>query len=326
MRTTTQKIRLLIVVILLSGLPIGSSFGAKKGGDAAAEHAKKGIELTQQKQYDAAVVEFTAAIQADPKNARLYASRGAALRAAGMAIAGTDQGNSQAKLQQALADCAKAIEVAPNDFFGYMERSQVELSLYQYDAALADANKTIELKPDEPTGYKFRGFAYIGLSQWDKAVEDFTSAIQKKPDDMQNYDKRAQAYRGLKQYDQAIADYTTVLTQNPNDAETLIKRGFTYASKQDYEKAIPDYEAALKIKGEANDYETVQRLQYARAMLAAQNAPQPTPTPAPTPEPKGLITPLNIGIALAIILIVAIIIKVVSTRGKPEPTTSSRIR
>ena len=97
-----------------------------------------------------------------------------------------------------------------------------------------------------------------------------------------------------------------------------MKRGFTYASKEDYEKAIADYEAALKIKGEANDYETVQRLQYARAMLAAQNAPSPTPTPAPTPEPRGLMTPLNIGIALGLILIVAIIIKVVSTRGKTE--------
>jgi tetratricopeptide (TPR) repeat protein len=325
MRITTQQISLLTVVILLSGVSVGSVWGAKKG-NAGAEHATKGVELVQQKQYDAAVAEFTAAIQADPKNARLYASRGAALRAAGMALAATDQANSQAKLQQALADCAKAIEVTPNDFFGYMERSQVELSLYQYDAALADANKTIELKADESTGYKFRGFAYIGLSQWDKAIADFTSAIEKKPDDMQNYDKRAQCYRQLKQYDPAIADYTTVLTQNPNDPETLIKRGFTYASKQDYEKAIADYEAALKIKGEANDYETVQRLQYARAMLAAQNAPSPTPTPAPTPEPRGLMTPLNIGIALGLILIVAIIIKLVSTRGKTETPTSSRIR
>lgn len=325
MRTTTDQMRLLIVVILLSGLSLGPVFGAKKG-NAAAEHATKGIELVGQKQYDAAVAEFSAAIQADPKNGRWYANRGAALRAAGMAIAGTDQGNSQAKLQQALADCAKAIELTPNDYFGYMERSQVELSLYQYDAALADANKTIELKADEPTGYKFRGFAYIGLTQWDKAIADFSSAIEKKPDDMQNYDKRAQSYRGLKQYDQAIADYTTVLTQNPNDAETLIKRGFTYASKQDYEKAIPDYEAALKIKGESNDYETVQRLQYARSMLAAQNAPPPTPTPAPTPEPRGLITPLNIGIALAVILIIAIVLKVVSTRAKTEPPTSTRIR
>src|SRR5947199_6563144 len=108
MRTTTQQMRLLTVVILLSGLWTGSLFGAKKGNDAA-EHAKKAIELVQQKQYDAAVAEFTVAIQADPKNGRLYANRGAALRAAGMAIATTDQGNSQAKLQQALADCAKAI-------------------------------------------------------------------------------------------------------------------------------------------------------------------------------------------------------------------------
>ena len=325
MRTTTDQVRLLIVVTLLSGMGVGPLWGAPKKAPAGADHAAKGAELVQQKQYDAAVAEFTEAIKADPKNGRNYANRGAALRAAGNALAATDQGNSQAKLQQALADCAKAIELTPTDFFGYMERSQVEITLLQFDEALADANKTIELKPDEPNGYKFRGFAYIGLSQWDKAVADFTSAIEKKPDDLQNYDKRAQAYRALKQYDQAVADYATVLSKNPNDAETMIKRGYTYALKQDYEKAIPDYEAALKIKGEANDYETVQRLQYARSQLAAQNAPPPSPTPAPTPEKPGLVTPLNIGIVLALILIIAIVIKVV-TRGKPEPTTSSRIR
>ena len=324
MRTTTNQIRLLIVVILLSAPGVAPLWAAAKKGNAAAEHASKGVELVQQKQYDAAVTEFTAAIQADPKNARYYASRGAALRAAAVAIAATDQGNSQAKLQQALADCAKAVELAPNDYFSYMERSQVELSLYQYDAALADANKTIELKADEPTGYKFRGFAYIGLTQWDKAVADFTSAIEKKPDDMQNYDKRAQCYRELKQYDQAIADYNTILARDPNNADALAKRGYTYALKQEYEKAIADDEAALKLN--PADEQTVSRLQYARTMLAAQNAPPPTPTPAPTPEPRGLVTPLNVGILLAAVLIIAIVVKIVRDRSKPEPPTSSRIR
>ena len=75
-----------------------------------------------------------------------------------------------------------------------------------------------------------------------------------------------------------------------------------------------------------DDYETVQRLQYARGMLAAKNAPPPTATPSPTPASGGLFTPLNIGIALAVILILAVVIKLV-TRGKDEtPTSSMRIR
>jgi hypothetical protein len=91
---------------------------------------------------------------------------------------------------------------------------------------------------------------------------------------------------------------------------------------QEYEKAIPDYEAALKIK--PDDYDTVQRLQYARGMLAAKNAPPPTPTPTPTPTGPGLFSPLNIGIAVIVLIIIAAVVRGL-TRGKPEPT-SSRIR
>ena len=85
--------------------------------------------------------------------------------------------------------------------------------------------------------------------------------------------------------------------------------------KQDYEKAIADYQQALKLK--PDDYDTVQRLQYAQSMLAAKNAPPPTPTPK---EKPGLITPVNIGIVLALIIVIAVVLRFV-TRGKAEPTS-----
>jgi tetratricopeptide (TPR) repeat protein len=113
-----------------------------------------------------------------------------------------------------------------------------------------------------------------------------------------------------------------ILQKDPNNTEILTKRGYTYSLMEEYEKAIPDYEAALKIK--PDDYDTVQRLQYARGMLAAKNAPPVTATPTPTPAGPGLFTPLNIGIAIIVILIIAAVVRAV-TRGKPE-VTSGRIR
>src|SRR5207302_3403624 len=136
------------------------------------------------------------------------------------------------------------------------------------------------------------------------------------------YDRRAWANRNLKQFDAAAADYTLLITKNPNDTESLVRRGATYASMTEYEKAIADYEAALKIKPE--DFDTVQRLQYARGMLAAKNAPPVAATPTPTPSGPGLFTPINIGIAIVVIIIIAAVVRAF-TRGKPE-VTSSRIR
>jgi tetratricopeptide (TPR) repeat protein len=134
-----------------------------------------------------------------------------------------------------------------------------------------------------------------------------------------NYDQRALAKRSLKHYDDAIVDYTTEIEKNPTYEQAYARRGYTYALMQQYEKAVVDYQAALKIK--PDDYETVQRLQYAQGRIADRNAPPPTP--APPPE-KG------IGMFWWIIIIVTIgafaaTIWRMVTRGKPD-VTSNRIR
>ena len=244
----------------------------QKSPGGAASHMQRGIELAQQKNYDAAVAEFTKAIEANPKDARGYTNRGTAYRQAAQAAqAAGDSAGAGTRYSSALADFSKAIEVAPKDEVAYRERGMTAVMQNQFDAAMPDFDKAIELKPDDAFTYKFRGFAEVGLNQWDKAVADFTTAIQKQPDDPQNYDRRAWANRNLKNYDAAVADYTLLIQKDPNDAEHLVKRGATYTSLQQYENAVADYQAALKIK--PDDYDTVQRLQYVQGMLQAKNAP-----------------------------------------------------
>jgi tetratricopeptide (TPR) repeat protein len=304
--------------------------GAKPAKGGGANHIQRGIQLAQEKHFDAAAVEFGKAITDNPKDPRGYANRGTAYRqGARTAIAAGDSEGASTRYQAALADFAKYIELAPKDASGYEEHGQTLSELKQYDAALADFNKALELKPDDINGIKFRGFAEIGLNQWDKAVADFSAVIQKKPDDLLSYDRRALAYRSMKpaNYDAAIADYTFLITKNPNDMEATTKRGYTYSLAQQYENAIADYQAVLKVNPQDND--TFQRLQYAQSMLAAKNA-SPSPTPpiaSPTPEEKRLmdkISPLYIGIGVVALLIIAVGVRLI-TRGKAEET-SHRIR
>ena len=315
--------------------------GAKPAkGDGGGNHIQRGIQLAQEKHYDAAADEFGKAIKENPKDPRGYANRGTAYRqGARTAIAAGDsegastaacdlQNASSCRYQAALADFAKYIELAPKDASGYAEHGQTLSELKQYDAALADLNKALELKPDDINAVKFRGFAEIGLNQWDKAVADFSAVIQKKPDDLQSYDRRALAYRSMKNYDAAIADYTFLITKNPNDMEATTKRGYTYSLAQQYENAIADYQAVMKVNPQDND--TFQRMQYAQSMLAAKNAsPSPTPPiPSPTPEEEkrlmDKISPLYIGIGVVALLIIAVLVRLL-TRGKAEPS-SHRIR
>jgi tetratricopeptide (TPR) repeat protein len=321
-----MNIKQTITVATGSVLWLAISTGFPKPPARGGGHMQRGIELAQQKHYDAAAAEFTKQIEANPKDPRGYMNRGTACRQGGVAAeAASDIEGAAKRFTSAVADFTKVIELSPKNAEGYLERGQTECILKQYDPALADLNKALELKPDDAVALKFRGAAEIGLSQWDKAVADLTAAIQKDPNDLFSYDRRAWANRNLKRYDAAIADYAFLLEKNPNDTEALTKRGYTYTAMGEYEKAIADYQAVLKLNPQDNN--TFQRLQYAQSMLAAKNAPPPplgTATPISTPENPGLVTPLNIVIAVGALIGIAVIVRLL-TRGKEEHT-SHRIR
>src|SRR3954464_2389397 len=98
--TNKLQIQTFIVMAMAIGLLAIPAEAAKhRGGGGGGNHADKGIELAQQKQYDAAILEFTKAIEENPKDVRNYTNRGTAYRASG-------------KIPEAINDFSKAIEVA----------------------------------------------------------------------------------------------------------------------------------------------------------------------------------------------------------------------
>jgi len=142
-----QLITFAIVPVLCCAVQVEGAKPAKGGGG---NHMQRGIELAQQKHYDAATEEFGKAIQQNPKDPRGYANRGTAYRqGARTAMAAGDSQGASTRYQAALADFAKYIELAPKDASGYVEHGQTLSELKQYDAALADFNKALELKPDD---------------------------------------------------------------------------------------------------------------------------------------------------------------------------------
>ncbi len=320
--TNSSTLSTFSTVIILAASISGGHAKSRGGGGEADAHKKKGIELMDARHFDAAAEEFGKAIAADPKDSRLYHNRAIAYFSGGQAAdAANDPTGAQPRYTSAINDFSKEIELAPKEEAGYLGRGQAESMLHQYDAAIDDLSKAIAINPDDAVALKFRGSAEIGIAQWDKAIADYTAAIQKDPNDWYNYDQRALAYRNLKNYEAAIADHTAAIEKNPQYAAEHARRGYTYTLAQQYEKAIPDYEQAMKL--DPNDIDTPQRLQYARGMLAARNAPPPSATPEPTPAPT-LLTPFNIAAATAILIVILILIRLL-TRGKAEPT-SGRIR
>jgi len=90
------------------------------------------------------------------------------------------------KLQEALADFNRAIELDPQDqkFKSYYSnRGTCLLQMGRFDEGLADYTKAIELDPSNAERYHWRSHAYIALNQYDKAVADMTEAMNLRPQD-----------------------------------------------------------------------------------------------------------------------------------------------
>ena len=69
------------IVIAIFAIAVSGPLQAKSKGGGG-DHVSRGIELAEQKQYDAAIAEFTKAIQANASDPRNYTNRGTAYRAA----------------------------------------------------------------------------------------------------------------------------------------------------------------------------------------------------------------------------------------------------
>src|SRR3954470_7120444 len=104
--TKHQTVRAIIIAICVGVFMTPVYAKRHGGGGGGGGHMEKGIELAQQKQYDAAIVEFTKAIEAEPKDSRNYINRATAYRSAG-------------KFAESLADFTKAIEMSPKDEVAY---------------------------------------------------------------------------------------------------------------------------------------------------------------------------------------------------------------
>ena len=246
-----------------------------------AAHFAAGVQAADQRQYDQAIIEFTKAIEIDPKDIPAIENR------AYMYLA-------LQKNAEAVADFTQVIELAPGQTTSYLGRGQAETNLKQFEPALTDLSKAIELKPDDPNAYRFRGFANIGKADWNAAIADYDKAIEMNPQDEQAYVWRAFAKRSLRNYQDALVDYTKAIEINPNDADAFDKRGYCYSLIDQWQKAIDDYQAALAIK--PNEPDTVARLRFAQRQIAS---PPVAASIKPTPERQFRFSSFNrlVGIA-----------------------------
>jgi tetratricopeptide (TPR) repeat protein len=252
----------LTVVLWRSGLLCHRSHGR------AVTRNKAGLALFHKGDYEGAIVEFTEAIQLDPRLAGPYANRGAALLHLNqdsealedlneairlnpaLAAALSWRGQLWSKMgdnQKALADFNAALKLEPDSAPLFARRGHVLIQCRQYERALDDFDAAITLGDTTGECFFARGSLFSDRGEYDLALRDFTEAIRIDGSKPIFYSNRGMTRMARGDLDGAIADFDCAVRQNPGDGLYLNNRGVAHTRRGNYSRAFADLKEAVRL-------------------------------------------------------------------------------
>ncbi|MBQ9983578.1 MAG: tetratricopeptide repeat protein [Lachnospiraceae bacterium] len=126
---------------------------------------------------------------------------------------------------------------------GYVERGNLYIDMYELENAVADCKKAIELDEDAYYAYNNLGCALLKLRRVKEAIEPLKQAVAMDPDkEHLPYLNLAECYVLLEEYDTAIKMYREVLRLRPNAKKMWREIAIIYTRAKQYDKAIEVYE------------------------------------------------------------------------------------
>ena len=194
----------------------------------------RGMAHAELKRYHAAVRDLSRAISINPKYTAAYHHRADAYLGLGM-------------YREAAADATQVLTLQPEvtDPNLLLLRARAYAGDKKLNPALEDLNKAIEVKPDLVDAYIERGMVFVQARRFDDAIGDLTRAIEIDPQNVKAYAMRASAKLQAEANDDALSDVNQALQLATNDALALRIRGNVYEALTRTDDAIADYRNAL---------------------------------------------------------------------------------
>jgi tetratricopeptide (TPR) repeat protein len=125
----------------------------------------RGINRTLSRRYQAALEDFSQAIEGRPDFLEAYLRRSQVRY-----VLGDDAG--------VLADCQRALQLSPNSVQAYYYQGLARYRLGYTQSAIAAFDEALTLEPDDPQTFYQRGVAYEDIQDIPAAVADFQAAAE----------------------------------------------------------------------------------------------------------------------------------------------------
>ncbi|MBN2536157.1 MAG: tetratricopeptide repeat protein [Spirochaetales bacterium] len=165
----------------------------------------------------------------------------------------------QNRLDKAIEEYTKAIEINPELSEAYYNRAHIHFEQNKYDRAINDITEYINRNPEDADGYFQRGILYKNTGSHEKAVADLEKAIASGLDsdleqqakallkDDSEYFTKAMEHFNNGEFKEAIAGLTKAIEINPDDAINYLLRGTCYYTLRELDNAIADLTQAIKL-------------------------------------------------------------------------------
>lgn len=158
------------------------------------------------------------------------------------------------KLDKALANYDKAIELNPDDYKPYNDRGNTYFDLRKDKEAIQDFEKALSLKPTIHQTFNNLGSVYARSGNYAKGLENFNKAIEINTTFVDAYLNRAILYTLTQKYDLAKKDYDFYISYKPNFPKTYYWRARNAFAQKNYSVAIQDFTKAIQLQPNSKDY------------------------------------------------------------------------
>ena len=148
------------------------------------------------------------------------------------------QASQAGRFEEAEALWSDLLNYLPKEAAIWSNRGNVRVSQNKLEAALMDYDKAIELSPAEPDPYLNRGAALEGLERLEEAISSYSQVLAISPKDAAAYNNRGNAQAGLGRWELALEDFQSAIELNPNFALARVNAALALYQLGDTTEAI----------------------------------------------------------------------------------------
>jgi protein O-GlcNAc transferase len=152
------------------------------------------------------------------------------------------------RMDEALADITRALEIRPDDAEGVLNHANVLKSLGRLEDALAGCERALALKPGWPQAENNRGTALQALGRYNDALAAYDRALAQTPNYAEALNNRGSVLQDLKRPAEALAAYDQALRSAPKFATAFNNRGSALLDLRRFGDALSCFDRALTLR------------------------------------------------------------------------------